>query len=136
MDEFISLVTQQLGIGEQESRSAVGGILKIVKEQLDDSAFGDLMQQLPGAEAMIGESGDAAGSGGGLMGSLTSMAGSLLGGEGGAGAIAKALGDAGIGLDKAGGFVAALVSFLKDKLGEEAFTALAAQLPDLLGNKD
>jgi len=141
MDEFIKMVTSQLGIGEDASRSATGGILKMLKDQLDDSTFGSVMDKLPGASALLAdaESGEAAGSGGGggLMGSLTSMAGSLLGGGGGGAAgVAKALGDSGIGLDKAGGFLSTLVTFLKEKLGDDMFGTIAAQLPALLGKSD
>lgn len=137
MDEFISMVTQQLGIGESESRSATGGILKLIKDQLDDSTFSSMMEKLPGAEGLLGEaeSDEASGGGGGLMGSLTSMAGSLMGGDSGAGGIAKALGGAGIGLDKAGGFLSTLVEFLKNKLGADMFSTIAGKLPDLLGGK-
>ena len=71
MDEFISMVTSQLGIGEEASRSATGGILKMVKEQLDDSTFGALLDKIPGADALIGEADEAgessASGGGGLM---------------------------------------------------------------------
>ena len=139
MEDFISLVTQQLGIGESEGKTATGGILKLVKDQLDEGTFSQLLEKLPGAEALVqqAESGSDGDGGGGLMGSLTSMAGGLLGGgEGGVADIAKTLGDAGIGLDKAPGFLSTLVSFLKDKLGEDMFSSLAAKLPDLLGGSE
>lgn len=140
MDEFIAMVTRQLGIGETESRSATGGILKMVKDQLGESAFGGLLEQLPGADALVSESEAKAAepeSGGGLMGSLTSLAGSLLGGgDNGLAGVAKVVGDSGIGLDKAGGFLAALVAFLKEKLGDDMFATLASQLPDLFGGDD
>lgn len=142
MDEFISMVTDKLGIGETESRSVTGGILKMLKDQLDDTAFGSLLEKIPGADALVEQSEAAAaepdsGSGGGLMGSLTSMAGSLLGGgDSGMAGVVKIVGDSGIGLDKAGGFLSALISFLKEKLGDEMFSNLAAKLPDLLGGSD
>lgn len=138
MDEFISMVTKQLGIGETESRSATGGILKMIKDQLGESAFGGLLDKLPGANVLVSESeaaaAEPAAGGGGLMGSLTSLAGSLLGGgDNGLAGVAKVFGDSGIGLDKAGGFLTALIAFLKEKLGEDTFATLASQLPDLLG---
>lgn len=135
VDEFIRMVTQQLGIGESESRAATGGILKVLKEQLGESSFSTLLDQLPGADTLVSEaeSGVQPQDGGGLMGSLTSMAGNLLGGgEGGVADIAKAVGDAGIGLDKAGGFVSTFVTFLKEKLGDDVFNTIASKLPGLL----
>lgn len=141
MDEFISKVTQNLGIGEQESRSATGGILKMLKGQLDESSFGSLLEKVPGAETLLGEAesnegSESSGGGGGLMGSLTSMAGSLLGGGGDsatAGA-AKAIGDAGIGMDKIPGFLSTLMSFLKEKLGDDMFSTIASKLPGMFGD--
>ena len=118
MDEFISMISQQLGVGENASRSATGGMLKLVKDKIGESAFGDVLQQLPGAETLVGEaedSGAAKSGGGGLMGSLTSMAGSLMG-DSGAGGVVQVLGKSGIGLDKASGFLSAFVTFLKQKL--------------------
>lgn len=140
MEEFISMVTSQLGIGEAETKSATGGILKVIKDQLDDSTFGSLLEKLPGAEALVGQAEaaePAASGGGGLLGSLTSMAGSLLGGgSGGVADVAQALSSSGIGLDKAGGFLSTLIAFLKDKLGDDMFASVASKLPDLLGGKD
>ena len=133
VEEFISMVTKQLGIGESESRSATGGLLKMLKDQMDDDTFGSVMERLLGASGLLdaaesGEAGDSGG-GGGLMGKLTSMAGGLLGGGGGAAGLAKIVGDSGIGLDKAGGFLSAFIGFLKAKLGDEMFGKLAANIP-------
>ena len=138
MDEFFSMISDQLGIGEAEGRAATGGILKIIKEQLDDSTFHSVLEKLPGADAVLGEAEAGGGDGGGgLMGSLTSMAGSLLGGENsGAAGIAEALGSAGIGLDQVGGFMTTLIAFLKDKLGDDLFATFASGLPELLGGSD
>ncbi|MEZ6063302.1 MAG: DUF2780 domain-containing protein [Planctomycetaceae bacterium] len=136
VEEFISLVTKQLGIDEGQSRSATGGILNVIKGQLDDSTFSSVLKKLPGADALLNEAqsgGGKSGGGGGLMGSLTSMAGSLLGGNaGGVAGITKAIGDSGIGLDKASGFLSLLVNFLKEKLGDDMFSKLAAKLPGLI----
>lgn len=136
MDEFITMITNQLGITEQQGRSATGGVLKLLKDKLDEGTFSDLLNQLPGAEGLVSQSESApqglSSGGGGLMGSLTSMAGSLLGGKGSIVAqVGKTLSESGIGIDKAGGFLSTLVSFLKDKLGEDAFRALAEKLPEL-----
>lgn len=140
MDEFISMVTDKLGIGETESRSATGGILKMLKDQLDDSTFGRVLEKIPGADALLGEAEAAPAEesgGGGLLGSLTSMAGGLLGGgKGGAAGIASALVGSGIGMDKVPGFLSTLMEFLKDKLGDEMFGSLASKLPDLFGGDD
>lgn len=140
MEEFISMVTEQLGIGEKETRSATGGILDMLKEQLDDSTFGSVLEKLPGAEGMLGLADTGAsegGGGGGLLGSLASAAGSLMGGEGGGlASIMKILSDAGISLEQGTQFLSTLVGFLKDKLGSDLFGTVAKNLPDLLGGGD
>ena len=97
MDEFISMVTDKLGVGEKESRAATGGILGMLKGKLDDSMFGSIIEKIPGADALLGEAEAAPqeeAGGGGLMGSLSSMAGGLMGGgkAGGAAEVAGLLG--------------------------------------------
>lgn len=139
VEEFISMVTSQLGIGESEAKSATGGVLKVIKDQLGESSFGSVLEKLPGADSLVSEAEAGAAEpsgGGGLMGSLTSMAGSLLGGGGGVADVTQALSSSGIGLDKAGGFLSTLMSFLKDKLGDDMFASVTSNLPDLFGSKD
>jgi hypothetical protein len=136
VQEFIDLVTSQLGVGEAESKSATSGTMEFIKQQLDASTFPDLVSKLPGAEDFLAEnepSAAAQGSGGGLLGSLTSMAGSLMGGKGaGIAGVVAAIAASGISVDKAGGFLAMLINFIKDKLGNHGFSELAAQVPALL----
>lgn len=136
VQEFIDLVTSQLGVGEAESKSATSGIMDFIKEQLDDSSFSDLIGKLPGAEEFMAEQQSAAASpdaGGGLLGSLTSMAGSLMGGKGaGIAGVVAAIAASGISVDKAGGFLTMLINFIKEKLGNDGFSELAAKIPDLL----
>ena len=140
MDEFIQLVTKQLGVSSETGKSATGGILKMLQDQLGNDLFSQVSQKLPGIKALIGaaeHSGSPAGdSGGGLMGSLTSMAGSLLGGKAKEVAdITAALKKSGLSLDKVPQFMSLLIDFLKQKLGSDLFSAVASKLPDLLGQK-
>lgn len=132
VDEFISKITGQLGIGESQGRSATGGILNFIKGQLDEGTFNSMLEKLPGADSLMSESSSGKPGGGGLMGSLTSMAGGLLGGgDSGAAGIAEALGDSGLSLDKVPGFLSALVPFLKEKLGDDLFGTLAKNVPGI-----
>ncbi len=134
MDEFIQLITKQMGISADDSRSATGSILKLIKDQLDDKTFSQLSDKLPGIQALVSGSQETAGSGG-LLGSLTSLAGSMLGDKAKSVAdITAALMKAGISLDKIPQYLTMLMDFLKSKLGNELFASVAAKLPDLLGN--
>lgn len=136
MDEFISLVTSKLGIGEQEGKSATAGILDMIRGQLDESTFSSVLEKLPGAEALLKEdtaAGQDSGTGGGLLGSLTSMASGLLGGSDKSGltGMATALAGSGLSLDKVPDFVAMLIDFLKQKLGSDTFESVISALPGL-----
>ncbi len=140
MDEFIQMVTKQLGVSNETGKSATGGILKMIQDQIGGDLFAKVQEQLPGVQGLIGaaeKSGAAeADGGGGLMGSLTSMAGSLLGGKAkGLADITAALSKSGLSLDKIPQFLTLLIGFLKDKLGSDLFASVAAKLPDLLGKK-
>jgi hypothetical protein len=68
------------------------------------------------------------------MGSLTSLAGSLLGDKAkGIADITAALTKAGISVDRIPQYLQMLIDFLKSKLGNDLFAKLAAKLPELLG---
>ena len=135
MDDFLQLVSKQLGIGTDVSRSATGGIMKMIQEQLGDTDFSEISSKIPGIQALISDSENTTSAGsGGLFGSLTSLAGSLLGEKaGGLAAIAGVLAKSGISLEKSADFMKLLVDFLKQKLGSQTFEVLMAKLPELLG---
>lgn len=141
MDEFISMVTEKLGIGETEGKSATAGILGMIQGNVDESTFQSVLEKLPGADALLSENSadeaaPAAG-GGGLLGSLTSMAGGLLGGgkKSGMTGMAVALAGSGLGLDKIGDFVSMLMGFMKEKLGDEMFQSVVSAIPGMDGLK-
>lgn len=138
MDEFIQMITKQLGLSAENGKAATGSVLNMIKGQLDEATFAQISSKLPGIQGLLGaaesEGAAAGGGGGGMFGSLTSMAGSLLGGK------AKTIADLtaslskhGIGIDKIPQYLSMLVEFLKGKLGNDLFAKVAAKLPDLLG---
>ena len=138
MDEFIQSLVKQLGLSPEAGKAATGNIMKMVRDQVGESTFSQIASKLPEVQRLIGaaekDGGEQSGGGGGLMGSLTSMAGSLLGGKaGGAVEVASSLTKAGVSLDKVPQYLSLLVEFLKNKLGSDLFATVAAKLPDLLG---
>lgn len=138
MDEFIQMVTKQLGVSDATGKSATGGILKMIQDQIGGDLFAKVQEQLPGVQGLIGEAekSGAAESGGGLMGSLTSMAGSLLGGKAkGYADILSALTKSGLSPEKIPQYLSLLVGFLKEKLGSDLFAKVVAKLPELMGQK-
>ncbi len=133
MDEFIQLVTKQLGLSAADGKSATGSILKMIQEQLDPATFSQITSKLPGIQGLISDSQQAVGSGG-LMGSLTSLAGSFMGEKAkGVAEITAALTKSGVSLDKIPQYLTMLIEFLKNKLGNDLFASVAAKLPELLG---
>ena len=133
MDEFIQLLTKQLGLSTTDGQSATGNILKLVQSHLDPALFAEISAKLPGVQGLISDAEGSANEGG-LMGSLTSLAGSLLGDKAkGIADVTAALTKAGVSVDKIPQYLKMLVDFLKSKLGNELFAKLAAKLPELLG---
>lgn len=121
MDEFIQLITKQMGISAADSKSATGNILKLIKDHLDEKTFARISDKLPDVQALVSGSENAPSSGG-LMGSLSSLAGSMLGEKArGIADITAALTKAGISLDKIPQYLTMLIDFLKNKLGNELF---------------
>lgn len=134
MDEFIQLITKQLGLSAADGKTATGSILKLIRDQLDEATFSQLSAKLPGVQGLISDAQKSADGSGSLMGSLASMAGSLLGEKGkGLAEITAALTKSGVSLDKVPQYITMLIEFLKGKLGNELFAAVAAKLPELLG---
>ena len=139
MDEFIQMLAKQLGVSDETVKSATGGILKMLEDQLGSDLFAKVKVQLPDAQGLITaaeKSGASESNGGGLVGSLASIAGSLLGGKAGELAdLTGALTKSGLSVDKIPQFMSMLIEFIKQKLGNDLFATIAAKLPDLLVKK-
>lgn len=132
MQEFINMVTQQLGIGEDTARSATGGILNLLQKKAGDTDVDQLLSKLPGAETFGGSTDEPAATGGGMLGGLASTVGSALGGETGgmAGALA-ALQNSGLKSDQLGSFVTAFVEFAQEKAGGDLVNRLLDKIPEV-----
>jgi len=143
MDELIQSVIKQFGISAEQGKSAVGGVVDLMKHQLDDETFSQISRKVPGLQAMLdgsknqgtGKEGGEEDSGG-LLGTLASAAGSILGGKAKSVAdIAAILNKSGLSLEKLPQFLSLVSEFLKNKLGKELFAVVLSKLPDLLGKK-
>jgi len=134
MDEFIKLISAQLGLNPEKGKAATGSILSLIKDQLDEQTFAQITSKLPGVQQLISAGDSGSSSGGGMLGSLTSMAGSLLGGKAKAVAeVTATLSKHGLSVDKIPQYLSMLIEFLKAKLGNDLFAKVAAKLPELLG---
>lgn len=130
MEDFIKLAVEQLGINEDQGRSAAGGVFDLIKKQMADGDFAELANKLPGLDGLLEAAPSGDGGGGGLLGAAASM----LGGKAGAALdLTKVLQDAGLDLEQAGPFLKLLVDFLKDKLGDSDLGKLLENVPGLGG---
>ena len=70
---FVSLATSQLGVSEETTRSATGGLLSFIGDKVDAKDFQGLLGAMPGADALAQTEGSDGG--GGVMGAISGLAG-------------------------------------------------------------
>ncbi|MEM6776597.1 MAG: DUF2780 domain-containing protein [Planctomycetota bacterium] len=135
MDELIEQLTSQLGIDSSTAQTGVGKTMAMLKDHAGNDLFGQIAGAVPGLEQLVGQAGDdggdAASAGGGMLGKLAGMASSAMGGGGSGLELGAALSSAGIDAEKLGPFVTMIVTFLKDKVGDEVVEQVLAKFPIL-----
>lgn len=132
MQEFIDMAASQFGISQDSAKSATGGLLNYVKDQVSDGDFDQLAGAVPGLSDVLGATGASEGGGGGGLGGLMGAAAGMLGGQaGGALGVLGMLQSAGLSMDQVGSFVPMLVSFLKGQAGDGVVDSLIGQIPEL-----
>ena len=134
MQELIQQLTEKFGVSAEGGQSIVSGVLKLVGDNASSEDFGALVDKVPGAKelAEAGAKSEGEAESGGLLGSITSMASSALGGEAGSAIeLTSVLKSAGVDLDQAGPIVQTIVSFLQEKAGGELVEKILGQLPQL-----
>ena len=135
MEEFIANVAKQLGIDQAIAKSATSQVLKFIQDQLGDESS-SLLSKLAGADALVSgatnSGGGDAGGGGGMLGSLSKMAFSAIGGSAGEGLeLAGKLKIAGLGVDQAAPFLTSFTGFVKQHAGEAVIDQVAEKIPAL-----
>jgi hypothetical protein len=133
MQEFIQSITQQLGIGEDTAKSATSGVLGFLKDKVGGDTFSSLLSKIPGADQFVGDGGgESSDSGGGLLGGITSMASSAIGGDAGEGIeLTSLLQNAGLDAEQGTSFLGKLVGFIKEKAGDDIVQQIAEKIPAL-----
>ncbi|MEN8179241.1 MAG: DUF2780 domain-containing protein [Pseudomonadota bacterium] len=130
INEFIQMAVSNLDLSEDTARSATGGILQLIQEQVGGEDASQLMQQLPGSQELVDSvSGGSSGSG---LGGLVSKVGSMFGGDlGSAAGLLGMLGNSGLSADKLGPFASLFVGFLKNKADGGLVQQILDKLPEL-----
>jgi len=130
MNEFIQLVSQQLGVSAETSKSATGGMLGLLKDKLEGGDFSKLVTALPGAEQLV-PTGAKAGAQGALGGLMGAVSGALGGGGGGSlGALAQLAGT-GLKPEQIGTFASLFLGFVKSKAGQDLVAKILGSIPEL-----
>jgi len=89
IQSFVDAIAAKASIDPEVAETAVGTILSVIQQEGDASKVGQLFQQLPGAAELAEKHAVLAGSGGGLLGTLSGVADKVVGG--GAGILVAAL---------------------------------------------
>lgn len=149
MSDLIGSLAGTLGIGTQQAEGAAGTVLGLIKQNGPEGALDGVVARTPEAEGWMAKAAPALASPGGGGGGLAGLAGSLFGGGGGGGlgglvqgaaalqTVTAALEKLGIPSSVAVQAIPIVISFLKSKLGDQGFAALAGKIPflkELAGN--
>ena len=132
MQDLIESLTAKLGIDKSIAEKATGTVMSLLKDKLDDTVFGQLLEKLPGASNLLVKAEEKPSGGGGMMGSLLGAASSAIGGKaGGALELAGKLKDTGLDASKFGDFGATVTDYIKGKVGDDLFAKVLGGVPEL-----
>jgi len=125
MQDFISSVTERLGIDQDQAKSAVGSVLAMLRKD-GDADGGALLDKLPGANSLADEA-ESGGGGGGLLGKVSGM----LGGLGGRASGLAGLASSGLSGDKLKEFAGMFVDYAKKVAGDDLVNKVVSKVPGL-----
>ncbi len=117
--EILNVLTEQLGITDDQAKGGLGAIFQMVKGKLGDENFGKVAEAVPGMDELLG----AAPETGGLGGAIGGIASALGGGAEKLGGLAGLVGGfEGLGLDSGmvGKFIPIIISFVQSRGGDAA----------------
>ncbi|MEM5582226.1 MULTISPECIES: DUF2267 domain-containing protein [unclassified Roseibium] len=126
MEELIKRVMAAAGIDEDVSKNAIGIILGFLNKEGPEDKMQLIFDALPGASELVAAR-EQSGGGGGLLGGL----GSMMGGGMGAMAALNELTNAGLDMDGVQSVVKELVSYAKEKAGEDVVDEVISKIPGL-----
>ncbi|GAB2183243.1 DUF2780 domain-containing protein [Roseibium sp. LAB1] len=126
MEELINRIMAAAGIEEDVAKNAIGIILGFLNKEGPEDKMQLIFDALPGAKELVDARAEA-GSGGGFLGGL----GSMMGGGMGAMAALNELTNAGLDMDGVQSVVKELVSYAKEKAGDDVVNEVVSQIPGL-----
>jgi hypothetical protein len=115
IQDFVDDIAKRSNIDPAAAETAVGTILSVIQQEGNPSKVGQLFNDLPGAAALAQKYPVTAGSGSGLGGALSGLAGKFIGADAGVMVAALAQIEAtGLTLDQIKRIGSGLVSYLQD----------------------
>ena len=129
MQDLIIRIAEKAGISEDIARQAASIIINFLAKEGPDSQVGKLLDAIPGARAMVSESGgETSGGGGGLLGGLGNMLG---GGSGGAMAAFGQLSNLGLEMGEVQTVAKETLDYSKEQAGEDTVDEIIGSIPGL-----
>lgn len=126
--ELLELLTQNLGVSQEQAQGGAGLLFKLAKDKLNDADFKKVATAVPGVDELLKA---APSSGGGLMGALGMIASTFGGSAGKLGGLASlASGFSKLDLDSSmvGKFIPVILSFVQSKGGDSVKNLLEGVL--------
>ncbi|MBO6757790.1 MAG: DUF2267 domain-containing protein [Roseibium sp.] len=125
MDELIKRIAEAAGIDIDQAREAIAIILGFLNKEGPSDKMQEIFDALPGASELVAEREGQAG--GGLLSGLSGM----MGGGMGTMAVLNELTSAGLSMDNVQSVTKELVSYAKEKAGDDVVNEVISQIPGL-----
>jgi hypothetical protein len=125
--ELIKMLTDQLGVSEDQAKGGAGLLVKLAKDKLSGDEFSEITNSIPGLDGLT----SSAPKSGGIAGALGGLASSFGGGAGSLGNIASLAGGfkkLGLNADMVSKFIPIVLSFAQSKGGDTAKNLLSKVL--------
>jgi hypothetical protein len=133
MADIVTSLSSRTGIDGETVRKGLGALLTFLQKNLPPDLFGKLQAALPGAPEMLtAYASDQGGTGSGLLGMVSGLAGKLLGGNAEKGAhLLSELSRVGLGAEQIETFLPEAFEHLKEYVPAELLEHVKAALPTL-----
>ena len=124
--ELSTMLTQSLGITNEQAQGGAGLLFKLAKEKLGGAEFGQIAGAVPGIEGLIKS---APASGGGMGGMLSGLASAVSGADlGSVAKLASGFSSLGLNAEMVSKFIPIVLSFVQSKGGDKAKDLLSGVL--------
>ncbi len=138
MADELNRVSEQTGLDLGMVQKGFGALLAFLKEKLGDDTTAKIRDAIPNAGELLSKfqsaGPEASASSGGILGSVSGMAGKLLGGKAeDASDLVQKFTGAGFSMEQLQRFLPKALEFLQSKLPPEVYSRVMEQLPNIPG---